>query len=173
MTFKQRSYYSLLLRTSSERQTANVYLYAPKVTHRVHIITNGIIQWLFRFPMRDLVSHLSRILRFVPKSLVASLFSDWPAEQFDTLWSFLKSPASVLNSLSMANEEMLTIKELDISLLNDIKHKLYFYFAEKDDWVGENKRAILREMADEPHSIRVTHGRHGIPHAYCISTLRR
>lgn len=70
----------------------------------------------------------------------------------------------------MAHEEMQTIKELDVTLLDAVKHKLYFYLAEQDDWVGENKRAIIREMADEPHSVRVIHGEHGIPHAYCIST---
>jgi len=64
---------------------------------------------------------------------------------------------------------MQTIKELDVTLLDAVKHKLYIYLAEQDDWVGENKRAILREMADEPHSVRVIHGEHGIPHAYCIN----
>lgn len=100
------------------------------------------------------------------------LFRDYPPEQFEVLWNFISSPPAVLNSISMAHEEMITIKDLDIPLIQEVKHKLYFYLAEKDNWVGEkNKSDILREMSDEPHSVRVVHGEHGIPHAYCISSF--
>ena len=71
----------------------------------------------------------------------------------------------------MAGEEMNTIKDLDIPLLEKLGDKLYFFFATEDNWVGANKEVIVKALSGEAHSIRIVHGRHGIPHAYCISKL--
>ena len=126
-------------------------------------------QWLFNGFMPNVLSQISRIFRIVPRSLLCLLFRDWPQDQIDVLWLFLNCPPTILASLTMAHQEMNTIKDLDIDLFDKVKHKLYLFFAERDDWVGDNRETVLREMSDEPHSVRVVRGRHDIPHAYCIS----
>ncbi|KAH8119929.1 hypothetical protein DFH11DRAFT_1500197 [Phellopilus nigrolimitatus] len=162
----------IVLQALKERadEIVGSFLLFPTISHIARTPNGERLSWLFRAPLPQILSNLSRLLRFVPRRVISLFFRDWPVEQFHILWSFINSPSAVLASLTLAHEEMLTIQELDIPLLEKIKHKLYFYLAEMDDWVGANKDTILREMADEPHSIRVKHGRHGIPHAYCISS---
>jgi len=69
----------------------------------------------------------------------------------------------------MAADEMKTIRDLDTTLLNEHKHRLWMYFAEEDEWVGEQKAVVLRSFEADPETIRVVHGHHDIPHAFCIS----
>lgn len=69
----------------------------------------------------------------------------------------------------MAHEEMRDIKSLDVDLLQRHKHRLHLYFAEQDDWVGDNKNAIIEVFRGELDAIKVVHGRQDIPHAFCIS----
>jgi len=71
--------------------------------------------------------------------------------------------------LSMAHEEMVRIGDLDVPTLENNKQKLWMFLAEKDDWVGSNKEALIEAMAGELSSIRIVHGERGIPHAYCIN----
>jgi dienelactone hydrolase len=77
----------------------------------------------------------------------------------------------------MANEEMQRIGSLDDGpysdgqLLKENKAKIWFYFAEKDDWVGKEREAILRIMQDgtNEEQVKVVHGEDGVPHSFCIS----
>ena len=70
----------------------------------------------------------------------------------------------------MANDEMNTIKELDLPLLQECKVKLHFYYADRDDWVGEEKDRVLRALHPDREVLSVVHDTHDIPHAFCIST---
>ncbi|OCB87857.1 hypothetical protein A7U60_g4991 [Sanghuangporus baumii] len=162
---------SLLFKTLSERPNCvtAAFLLFPTITHIVHTPNGSRLSWLFNGFMPSILSHLSKVFRVIPKSILRLLFRDWPPEQIEVLWSFLNCPSAILATLKMAHQEMDTIKDLDKELFNSVKHKLYLFFAEKDDWVGDNKDMVLREMSDEPHSIRIIHGRHDIPHAYCIN----
>jgi hypothetical protein len=103
--------------------------------------------------------------------VLALLFSDWPSEQLSVLRSLIDTPSSVLAALSMAHEEMDTIKDLDVELLRAHRQKLYFYFAEKDDWVGEQREEIMKALNYEAGDVKVVHGERDIPHAFCISEL--
>lgn len=85
--------------------------------------------------------------------------------------SLLSSPSTIYAALSMAHEEIRDIKTLDEELLRKHKHRLHFYFADDDDWVGKHKDVILRVFQDEPDAIKVVHGHQDIPHAFCISEL--
>lgn len=67
----------------------------------------------------------------------------------------------------MAHDEMINIRQLDSELLNRHKDLLWMYFAECDDWVGQQKVAILG--ACEGDETRVFHGDSDVPHAFCIS----
>lgn len=69
----------------------------------------------------------------------------------------------------MANDEMNIIQDLDVALLDAHKHRLFIYFAEEDDWVGEQREVLLRAFEADPGSVRVVHGHLDIPHAFCIS----
>jgi hypothetical protein len=70
----------------------------------------------------------------------------------------------------MAHDEMLTIQDLDLELLNQHKHHIWLYFAESDAWVGQSKEKILKVFESELDSIRVIRSSSDIPHAFCIST---
>ena len=67
----------------------------------------------------------------------------------------------------MAHDEMKTIRVLDEDLLAAHKEKIWFYFARKDDWVGESRNDIVRIVGKE--SLRIIEGEEDIPHAFCIS----
>lgn len=69
----------------------------------------------------------------------------------------------------MAHDEMNTIKELDVELLRYHQRHINFYFAEKDDWVGEQREVVLSAIDADPGSVKVVHGEKDIPHAFCIS----
>lgn len=83
------------------------------------------------------------------------------------LQSLLRSPSSIKACLSMAHEEMQTIMAPDASLLSEQSGKLWFYYADKDNWVGKEKDVIVR-LLGEAAKVRVVHCQHGIPHAFCI-----
>jgi hypothetical protein len=70
----------------------------------------------------------------------------------------------------MANDEMETVRELDTDFLRDFAQNLWFYYAEEDDWVGEQFAVVLRALRGTPTTeSHVVVGRPGIPHAFCIS----
>jgi len=69
----------------------------------------------------------------------------------------------------MAHDEMLNIRELDTAVLDRYRHQIWFYFAEKDDWVEQGRDAILQVFRVGPDTLRVVHGHRDIPHAFCIS----
>lgn len=77
----------------------------------------------------------------------------------------------------MANQEMNEIKALDDSngsvgqSLREHSERMWFYYAEKDDWVGNEKEEVIQVLkeAHEEHHVRVVHGQEGIPHSFCIS----
>lgn len=75
----------------------------------------------------------------------------------------------------MAHEEMKIIRDLDLPLLEQHRRKLFFYYAEHDGWVGQEKAHVLATMRDlapsdaDWEARAVAHGASGIPHAFCIS----
>lgn len=69
--------------------------------------------------------------------------------------------------MTMAHDEMINICRLDSDLLNKHKDLLWFYFAQRDDWVGEQKAVIIG--AFEGDKARIFHGEPGVQHAFCIS----
>ncbi|THV06014.1 alpha/beta-hydrolase [Dendrothele bispora CBS 962.96] len=127
------------------------------------------LQWAFQPPFPSIISKLSFLLRLLPSAFLSLVFSDWPQEQVQVLQELLDSPRSILSCLSMAHEEMNTIRQLEVDILVEHKDRFHFYFADHDDWVGEEKNTILRCFEDDSHSVKIIHGRHGVPHAFCIN----
>ena len=64
---------------------------------------------------------------------------------------------------------MNTIKELDVALLQQYRHRIHLYFGEADDWVGKNKDTILKAFEADEENVKVAHGHPDIPHSFCIS----
>ena len=101
------------------------------------------------------------------------MFSDYPPAQLDVLRTLISSPSSVYTALTLAHDEMKTIRDLDVQLLHEHAEKLHMYFAEEDGWVGDERDNILEALkglhgSDGP-VVKVVHGHRDIPHAFCIS----
>lgn len=107
--------------------------------------------------------------RLIPTSALALLFRDWPLAQILVLQAFLYSPPSIRAALGMAHDEMQNIRDLELTLLEEHRGKLWFYFADHDDWVGGERNSLLRSLKSDVDVVRVVHGHHDIPHAFCIS----
>lgn len=118
--------------------------------------------------MPRIISAISPLAR-VPASLLSMLFTSWPRPQVSVLHALLFAPTSIFAILSMAHDEMNTVRDLDIGLLNKYKDRIWFYYAEKDNWVGEQKEVVLRSINADSDYVRVVHGHRDIPHAFCIS----
>jgi hypothetical protein len=107
----------------------------------------------------------------MPQRILAVLLRPtWPANQLQVLHDFLRAPGAIYASLTMAHDEMETVREPDADFLREFAHDLWFYYAGEDDWVGEQQRAVvLRVLRGTPAESHMVHGRAGVPHAFCIS----
>jgi len=143
------------------------FLLFPTIVNIAQTANGRRLSWMFHQPIPTLLSHLSPLSLFAPKRLLSNFCPGWPSNQLDVLRSFLGSRETVLTSLNMAREEMLTIRGLDETFLDTARHKLWMYFAETDDWVDANRETILSHI--DAASVGVVHGPHGVPHAYCIN----
>jgi pimeloyl-ACP methyl ester carboxylesterase len=126
---------------------------------------------LFRPPWPRTLAYLSLLVRHVPPFVLRLAQPSWPASQLEVLRNFLRSPRAIFASLTMAHDEMETVRELDADFLREFAENLRFYYAEEDHWVGEQRAGVLRALsrgtaAAESH---VVLGRGGVPHAFCIS----
>lgn len=121
-----------------------------------------------------MLSSLSGLAKYLPSYVFRMLFPSWPEQQILVLRAFIGSSTAVHSSLAMANEEMKSIRNLDVDVIEQFQHKLRFCYAEQDDWVGEERKRLLRLL--DP--IRVAHPSRfiiaptGVPHAFCISGSR-
>jgi hypothetical protein len=118
--------------------------------------------------MPRIIASLSRLSNLLPLSILSTLFRSWPLAQVLVLRSFLHCPSAVFAALAMADDEMNTIHGLDTLLLNDNRHRIWLYFAEQDDWVGNQRENVLSAFEPDLGSLKVVHGHGDIPHAFCI-----
>jgi hypothetical protein len=129
---------------------------------------------LFKPLPRFILSSLSQLAKYLPSYVFRILFPSWPEQQVLVLHAFIGSSTAVYSSLAMANEEMKSIRNLDIDVIEQYQHKLRFFYAEQDDWVGEERERLLGLL--DP--IRVAHPSRfiiaptGVSHAFCISESR-
>ncbi|KAF9502486.1 alpha/beta-hydrolase [Pleurotus eryngii] len=146
---------------------SGVFLLFPTITDIASSPNGRALSWVF--PWSVTISRIANILRVIPLSCILSwIFRSWPAHQRSVLEGLLRSPSSILATLSMADDEMKLVRDLDIQVLKRNNLKVWMYFAQSDDWVGDSKDVILHSFQPDEGSARVAHGHHGIPHAYCI-----
>ena len=126
-------------------------------------------QYFFRPPIPLAAALMSPLLRILPNFAYTAIFRDWPASQINVLRDLIRSPTAIYACLTLADEEMRTITNLDEGLMNEHQHKLWLYFAEHDDWVGDSREEVIRTFHPDYEVVRIVHGEADIPHAFCIS----
>lgn len=124
-------------------------------------------KWLFNTPIASVISQLSVLIRPICAPVLSLLYSSWPAHQKAVLRSLLFSPQAIFAALSMAQDEMRIITAPDILFLKEYSSKLWLYYADKDNWVGKEREAIIGCLGDRAAD-RIVHDVHGTPHAFCI-----
>lgn len=110
------------------------------------------------------------LVRHVPLFIFRLVQPSWPASQLQVIRSFLRAPAAIYASLTMAHDEMETVRDLDTDFLREFAEGLWFYYAEEDGWVGDQRGVVLRTLQGTAAESHVVHDRGGVPHAFCIST---
>jgi hypothetical protein len=125
---------------------------------------------LFRPLPRYILSSLSRLAKYLPSYVFRMLFPSWPNQQVLVLHAFIGSSTAVHSSLAMANEEMKRIRNLDIDVIDQYQRKLRFFYAEQDDWVGEERKRLSGLLdSNLANPSRLVIAPTGVPHAFCIS----
>ena len=106
-------------------------------------------------------------MQHAPHWLRLVLYS-WPDNQLQVIRRFLQAPAAIYACLTMAHDEVKTILDLDVGFLHEFADNVWFYYAETDGWVGEQREAVLRALHATPAEERVVHGCSDITHGFCI-----
>ena len=123
----------------------------------------------FRPPWPRVLAYLVLLLQHAPQWALHLVLPSWPESQLHNLRRFLQAPAALYASLTMADDEVKTVLELDVGFVREFSDKLWFYFAERDHWVGGQREVVLRALSGTPAEARVVRGRSGIPHGFSIS----
>ncbi|KAF9457348.1 hypothetical protein BDZ94DRAFT_1273470 [Collybia nuda] len=163
------SWLSLQVLKARPIAVAAVFLLFPTIS-RIASTPNGRrLSWLFSPYLSKPIMWLSYLTRLITTHTLACLFYEWPVTQIRVLQAFLRSSSSIHAALGMAHDEMQRICDADIELLEENRDKLWYYFADHDDWVGEEKYNIICSLKLDSNIARVVHGHHEIPHAFCIN----
>jgi len=144
-----------------------LYMLFPTISNMRRTPNGQMLSWIFRRPVASIISRLSILLWPIVTPSVYLLYPSWPEHQRAILRSFIRSPDSIFAALTLAEDEMRIITTPDHSLLTEHSSKIWLYYAEKDDWVGE-EREIITQLLGEPGGVRIVHCIHEIPHAFCI-----
>ncbi|KXN85673.1 hypothetical protein AN958_10856 [Leucoagaricus sp. SymC.cos] len=149
---------------------AGVFLLFPTICHIADTPNGKKLSLLFKPVPRRIIARLSVVGRNLPICILHRLVGrEWPIFQLKVLRELIRSPESVRATLRMGDEEMLEIRELDVALLHENRQRLWFYFADRDGWVGKQKNLILNSFKPDAGSLRITYGDPSIPHAFCIN----
>ncbi|KAH7910696.1 hypothetical protein BJ138DRAFT_1087080 [Hygrophoropsis aurantiaca] len=163
------SWIALQVLKARPNPVSGIFLLFPTITDIAKTPNGRKLSWAFSSPIPRIASGLSRVLWALPFQLLRRLFPAYPLEQVRVLQSLLRSPTAIYAALTMAHDEMEHIQQLDQSMLDLYRHQICLYFAETDDWVGEQKEVILNAFKADPGAVRVVHGHRNIPHAFCIN----
>jgi len=162
---------SLQLLKARSNQVTAVFLLFPTISYIGDTPNGKKLTPLFKPLPRYILSSLSRLAKYLPSYVFRMLFPSWPEQQVLVLRAFIGSSTAVHSSLAMANEEMKSIKDLDIDVIEHYQDKLRFFHAEQDDWVGEERERLLGllDLVRVAHPSRFIIAPAGVPHVFCIS----
>jgi len=84
----------------------------------------------------------------------------------------IQSPFSVFAALTLAHDEMQTIKALDVELLHELKSRIKWLYGLVDEWVGIQGDEVVRHLGREVAAKNLQYA--DLPHAFCIrESLKR
>lgn len=159
--------------TGALRPRVGAYFLFPTISHIARSPNGRKLSLFFRPPWPRTLAYLALLFRhIIPLLFILRLLrSSWPTSQLRVVHNLLRAPAVIYASLTMANDEMETVRELDTEFLRDFAQNSWFYYAEEDNWVGEQFAVVLRVLrgTGTPMESHMVIGRSGIPHAFCIN----
>ncbi|KAH9005514.1 hypothetical protein EDB86DRAFT_3036780 [Lactarius hatsudake] len=123
----------------------------------------------FRAPWPRALASLSLLVQHAPHWVLRLILHSWPEGQLRVLHRFLQAPAAIYASLTMADDEVKTVLDPDVGFLREFSDRVWFYYAERDDWVGGQREVVLRSLRGTPAEVRAVHGRSDIPHGFCLN----
>ncbi|KAI0301380.1 hypothetical protein BC826DRAFT_949383 [Russula brevipes] len=158
----------LKARAAALRPRVGAFFLFPTMSH-IGLSPNGrMLSPIFRPPWPRVLARLSLLVRHAPLCILGLAQPSWPRDQLRVLRGLLRAPAAIFASLTMANDEMQTVRDLDAGFFREFAGSMWFYYAEEEDgWVGEQRAVVLRALRDTPAESRVVHGR--VPHSFCIN----
>ncbi|KAG9035492.1 hypothetical protein FRB95_011198 [Tulasnella sp. JGI-2019a] len=144
-----------------------VFLITPTISNLATTPNGQSLTWLF-WPISAAVAGLaSPILGVMPFPFFSlCLGSHWPRDQLAVIKSMLLHPKATVAALYMARDEMDTVKTLDIATLQAYNDRIYTYYATNDDWVGDEKPAIIEILG---RTERLYEDTSDTPHSFCIT----
>ncbi|KAF9479711.1 hypothetical protein BDN70DRAFT_878464 [Pholiota conissans] len=163
------SWISLQLLKAVPHEISATFLLFPTISNIADTPNGKLLFPIFHPLSRSILSSLSVVAKWIPHRFISFLYASWPQNQVQVLREFISSGRSITASLSMAHQEMKNIRALDTALLEGCKDKLYFYYAESDNWVGKEREALLQVIGPNNESAKIVYEQSGIPHAFCIN----
>ncbi|KAF9447797.1 alpha/beta-hydrolase [Macrolepiota fuliginosa MF-IS2] len=149
---------------------SGIFLLFPTIAHIADTPNAKKLSNFFKPVPRRFIARFSHVGRHMPVWLLHRIVGmEWPISQVKVIRELTKSPSSIRATLRMGHEEMLQIREPDVALLHEHRDRLWFYFAEHDDWVGKQKEYIINKLKPEAGSLRITYGDPKIPHAFSLN----
>jgi len=146
---------------------SRVFLLFPTIVQIADTPNGKRLSWLFRAPLPRVIANLANCLYYLPVQILGVLFRSYPRLALNALHSFLRSPQVIFAAMSLAHDEMINIRRLDSELLNRHSDLLWIYFAQRDDWVGQQMATILEAFGGD--EARIFHDESGVQHAFCIN----
>ncbi|KAN0132802.1 DUF2305 domain containing protein [Lactarius tabidus] len=151
------------------RPRVGVFMLFPVISEVVSSPGGKRFSPFFRPPWPSVFAYVSLLLKYAPQWILRLFVPSWPESQLQVLRRLLQSPAAIYAALTMADDEMRTVLELDVNFLREFSDKLWFYYVEKDHWVGNQREVVLRVLSGTPAEVRVVHGHSDIPHDFSIN----
>jgi len=145
---------------------SRLFLLFPTIADIADTPNGKKLSWVFRPPLPRAIAIFAHCVYYLPLQMLGMLFPSYPRLALSVLHSLVRSPQAIFAALSMAHDEMIKIRQLDFELLSRHKDLLWFYFAQCDDWVGQQKAMILGALGND--DVRIFHGGPGIHHAFCV-----
>ncbi|KAF8270146.1 hypothetical protein EI94DRAFT_1681141 [Lactarius quietus] len=159
----------MLKASQPNARRVGAFMLFPTISEICRSPNGKILAPIFRPPWPRVIAYLSMLVQHTPLWLLRLVVHSWPESQLQVLRRFLQAPAAIYASFTMADDEMKTVRELDASYLGEFGAKSWFYYAERDDWVGGQREVVLRALSGTSAEAQVVHGRSDIPHGFCIN----
>ncbi|KAI9455146.1 hypothetical protein BJY52DRAFT_1213395 [Lactarius psammicola] len=151
------------------RKRVGAFMLTPTLSEIGRSPSGKILSPFFCPPGPRALAYLSLLVQHAPQWVIRLVLHSWPESQRHVLRRFLQAPAAIYASLTMADDEVRSVLDPDVGSLREFSDILWFYYAERDDWVGGQREVILRALRGTSAEVRAVHGRSDIPHGFCLN----